>query len=295
MEDLTRNADHAMYTAKHMRLQAAEEAHGFAIITADELESALRQDQFRLAYQPQFSSTGRLTGMEALIRLEDPVLGLVTPDAFISVAERNSVICEIGKWTLRTVLRDAVRWRLHSGEMISVAVNVSVRQLEQFGYAESVLECLKEFGFPASRLEIELIERSLMFSGDKVTYQLELLRKAGVRIALDDFGTGQSCLSLLHRLPVDTIKLDRSFIQAMDDEPRVLPIIQAIVTMAQSLREAGGGGGNRAYRPGADAAQDGQDGLPGAFAGTSCACRSGGQCDPYLALWHSDAEGISGR
>ena len=235
IEELTRNADHAMYLSKQSERRTEEEAHGIAIITTDELEVALLRNQFRLAYQPQFSAEGQLTGLEALIRLEDPVLGLLTPDAFISVAERHSVIIDIGAWALNSVLKDASRWHLDTGDHLSIAVNVSVRQLEEPGYAESVLRCLREFKFPAERLELELIERSLMFSGEIVMRQLEQLRNAGVRISLDDFGTGQSCLSLLHRFPVDTIKLDRSFIRAMDDDPRVLPVIQAIVSMAHSL------------------------------------------------------------
>jgi EAL domain-containing protein (putative c-di-GMP-specific phosphodiesterase class I) len=167
--------------------------------------------------------------------LDDPVLGLLTPEAFISVAERHPVIVGIGAWALRGALQDANRWKLNTGEEVTIAVNVSVRQLEEPGYANSVLECLQENNFPPERLEIELIERSLIFSGDKVIQQLERLRNAGVRISLDDFGTEQSCLSLLHKLPIDTIKLDRSFIRAMDSEPGVFPIIQAIVSMAHSL------------------------------------------------------------
>ena len=233
-EELTRHADHAMYVAKH-EARLSEEAHALAIITPSELELALLRGRFRLAYQPQFSAAGQLTGMEALLRLDDPVLGIITPDAFISVAEKHPVIVEIGEWALRTALRDAIRWGLHSGPTISVAVNVSVRQMEEPGYAGSVLAILQECNFPPERLEIELIERSLMFSSDKVTQQLVQLRNAGVRISLDDFGTEQSCLSLLHKLPIDTIKLDRSFIRAMDGEPGVLPIIQAIVSMARSL------------------------------------------------------------
>ena len=233
-EELTRHADHEMYIAKH-ETHISEEAHGLAIITVSELELALLNGSFRLAYQPQFSASGRLTGLEALLRLDDPVLGLLTPDAFISIAEQNRVIVDIGTWALRTALRDAARWGLNRGETMSLAVNVSVRQLEEPGYAKSVLQCLREYAFPPNRLEIELIERSLMFSGDQVLQQLEVLRAAGVRITLDDFGTEQSCLSMLHKLPVDTIKLDRSFIRAMDTEPTVLPIVQAIVAMAQSL------------------------------------------------------------
>jgi diguanylate cyclase (GGDEF)-like protein len=233
-EDLTRHADHAMYISKH-ETRISDDAHGIAIITPDELELALLKGRFRLAYQPQFSASGRLTGLETLIRLDDPVLGIITPDAFISVAERHPVILGIGDWALRTALKDANRWKLNTGDHVSIAVNVSVRQLEESGYANSVLECLKQHDFPPERLEIELIERSLMFSGDKVLQQLERLRQAGVRISLDDFGTEQSCLSILHKLPIDTIKIDRSFIRAMDNEPTVFPIIQAIVSMAHSL------------------------------------------------------------
>lgn len=234
-QELTRNADHAMYLAKNIDLNVPTDQDGIAIISSDELERALLRDQFRLAYQPQFSADGRLAGLEALIRLEDPVLGLLTPDAFITVAERHDVIVNIGKWVLKTALKDAIRWKLQHGEPLSVAVNVSLRQLETPGYADGVLECLRESSFPANRLELELVERSLVFSGRDATDQLDRLREAGVRISLDDFGTGQSSLSLLHKLPIDTIKLDRSFVRAIDSEPTVLPVIQAIVSMAHAL------------------------------------------------------------
>jgi diguanylate cyclase (GGDEF)-like protein len=233
-EELTRVADHAMYICKH-DAHIAQEARGVAMITPDELGLALINGDFRLAYQPQFSAAGRLTGMEALLRLDHPTLGFLPPGAFISVAERHSVIVQIGAWALRVALQDATRWNLKFGEPLTIGINVSTRQLQEPGYAASVLRCLHDHAFPPERLEIELIERSLMLNENGVLQQLEQLRQAGVRISLDDFGTEQSCLSLLHKLPIDTIKLDHSFIRAMDDEPRVLPIIQAIVYMARSL------------------------------------------------------------
>jgi diguanylate cyclase (GGDEF)-like protein len=232
--ELTEHADQEMYLAKESEARNAE-AQNLGIISTDELENALTNNRFRLAYQPQFSIAGRLTCLEALIRLDDPVLGMITPDAFISVAERHPVIVEIGDWVLSSALQDAVRWQLDTGEPVLLAINVAVRQLEDPNYARSVLDRLKTSGFPPDRLEIELIERSLMSTGENVAKQLKQLRDAGVRIALDDFGTGQSCLSILHKLPIDTIKLDRRFIHAMDNEPKVLPIIQAIVSMAHSL------------------------------------------------------------
>lgn len=233
-EELTREADHAMYICKR-DAHLTQEARGIAVITPDELGLALINGDFRLAYQPQFSAAGRLTGLEALLRLEHPTLGFLPPGGFISVAERHTVIVDIGAWALRVALEDATRWGLDSGEPVTIAINVSARQLQEPGYAKSVLDCLRQQKFPPARLEIELIERSLMFTEDTVLQQLEQLRRAGVRIALDDFGTEQSCLSLVHKLPIDTIKLDRSFIRAMDDEPRVLPVIRAIVSMARSL------------------------------------------------------------
>ena len=234
-EELTRVADHAMYICKH-DAHVAQEARGTVILTPDELGLALINGDFRLAYQPQFSAGGRLKGLEVLLRLEHPVLGFIPPGAFIAVAERHSIIVDIGTWALRTALKDAIRWDLKYGDPVTLGVNVSTRQLQEPDYAMSVLKCLDEYSFPAERLEIELIERSLMLSGEEaVLQQLEQLRRAGVRISLDDFGTEQSCLGLLHKLPIDTIKLDHSFIRAMDDEPRVVPIVQAIVYMATSL------------------------------------------------------------
>lgn len=233
-EELTRYADHAMYVAKHED-RISEQEHSVAIITPNELELAFFNHRYRLAYQPQFSSSGRLKGMEALIRLDHPTLGLLTPEAFVAVAEKDPIIIDIGAWALRRAVEDAKSWGLDAGDEVSIAVNVAARQMEQPGYARSVLACLKQHEFPPERLEIELIERSLMFSGEKVVEQLVQLRAAGVRVSLDDFGTEQSCLSILHKLPIDTIKLDRSFIRAMDSEPEVLPIVQAIVSMARSL------------------------------------------------------------
>ncbi|HWB31658.1 MAG TPA: bifunctional diguanylate cyclase/phosphodiesterase [Acidobacteriaceae bacterium] len=234
-DELTRVADHAMYVCKH-DAHIAQEARGVSLVTPDELGLALINGDFRLAYQPQFSASGELRGLEVLLRLEHPTLGFIPPGAFIAVAERHSVIVDIGAWALRVALQDATRWNLASGPLVTLGVNVSTRQLQEPEYAASVLRCLEEHDFPADRLEIELIERSLMLTEEEpVLQQLEQLRRAGVRISLDDFGTEQSCLGLLHKLPIDTIKIDHGFIRAMDDEPKVLPIIQAIVYMARSL------------------------------------------------------------
>ncbi len=234
-EELQRKADYAMYLFKRNAASASDQVQQLAIITPDELESALSRELFRLDYQPQFSSDGRLTGIEALIRLEDPILGRLTPDAFISVAERNDVILGMGAWVLRRALQDARRWQLDTGPAMVIVVNISAREMNEPGFSDRVLAAVTENAFPAERLELELTERSLVSDPDNAARQLRRLRQAGVRISLDDFGTGQSSLSLLHKLPIDTIKLDRSFIVAMDDEPEVIPIIEAIAFMATRL------------------------------------------------------------
>ncbi len=235
-EELKRYADHAMYMAK--RSSAAEPASvgaPVAILTPEELEAALEREQFRLAYQPQFGSDGLMRGMEALLRLEDSILGILTPDAFISVAERSDVILKLGRWVLERAVEDAVGWQLHTGPAVLLVVNVAMRQVIQPEFADMVLAVLDRSGFPPERLELELTERTLIAESDEIRRQLDRVRAAGVRVSLDDFGTGQSSLSMLHRLPIDTIKVDRSFISAMDAEPNVLPVIEAITYMAQRL------------------------------------------------------------
>ena len=235
-EELKRYADHAMYLVK--RSKAEEQAAAgapVAILTPEELEVALEREQFRLAYQPQFGSDGRMRGIEALLRLQDSILGTLTPDAFISVAERSDVILKLGRWVLERAVADAVRWQLHTGPPVLLVVNVAMRQVIQPEFAEMVLAVLGRAGFPTERLEIELTERTLLAGSDEIRRQLDLVRAAGVRVSLDDFGTGESSLSMLHRLPIDTIKVDRSFIAAMEAEPDILPVIEAITYMAQRL------------------------------------------------------------
>ena len=237
-DELKRYADHAMYLAKRSSVSGDAGAAGMApvaILTVDELTAALAREQFRLAYQPQFSADGRMQGMEALLRLEDSILGTLTPDAFISVAERSDLILILGRWVMERALADAVRWGLHEGEPMLVVVNVALRQVAQGDFAEMVLRLLAQHGFPAERLELELTERTLVSDSDEIRRQLETVRKAGVRVSLDDFGTGHSSLSLLHRLPIDTIKVDRSFVTALEAEPNVLPVVEAIAYMAQRL------------------------------------------------------------
>ena len=236
-EDLKRHADHAMYIAKRKTSSphSVRTLPQFAILTPKELERAFERKQLTLSYQPQFSADGALQGLEALLRLQDPILGTVTPDAFISAAESCEIILHLGRWVLESAVQSAVGWELHRGTPVLLSVNVAPAQIADPEFAGMVFSVLERNGFPADRLELELTERSFGTDSDEALRQVQRLREAGIRIAIDDFGTGYSALSLLHRLPVDTIKIDRSFVMAMENEPNVLSIIEAISFMARSL------------------------------------------------------------
>ncbi len=238
-EDLKRHADIDMYSAKqrsHAHAQAAVEG-ATEIFTRSDLETALDAGYFRLVYQPQFSPTGQMCGLEALLRLEDPILGTIAPDAFIGLAERSSLIHPLGAWVLRQALADAKRWRFDDMPGLRMIINVSPAQIEQGGFAEEVFAALASEDLPATCLEIEITERTVVHDLNQAGRQLNRLHAAGVRIAIDDFGVEHSCLSSLYLLPLDTLKIDRSFIKAMGTEPSVLPIIKAIVDMAQCMHK----------------------------------------------------------
>ena len=232
-EELEAHADSAMYVEKHFR--RGQDSAPIGLLTTHELKKALASNRFRLTYQPQFSPLGMLTGLEALVRLEDPVLGTIMPGSFIAVAESTDFIVNLGDWILRTALEQATDWQIARRNAVVLAVNISARQLEQPGFAAQVLSYLEEFGFPAECLELELTERTLLSKEKSVLHQINLLARAGIRISLDDFGTDHSSLSLLHRLPISTVKIDRSFVKALRSESRALPVVEAIITMAKGL------------------------------------------------------------
>ncbi len=230
-EELKRYADAAMYAVKHgKRDGVAPEAESWS---AAQLQEALDARRFRLHYQPQFSSEGKLRGLEALLRLEDPVLGMVPPNAFIRVAEQSDVVFPLGRWVLHEALAAAVRWKFGKEDEVRMVVNVCARQMEKTGFAEEVRAALAEFGLRAEVLELELTERTAV--SEAAGEQLQALRRMGVQLSIDDFGVEHSSLSMLHRLPVDTLKIDRSFVRAMASEPEVLPIVEAIVQMGRAL------------------------------------------------------------
>jgi diguanylate cyclase (GGDEF)-like protein len=240
-EDLKRHADIDMYSVKHLRRAELEhralKSGETDIYSPADLEAALEIEQFRVFYQPQFSAKGELRGVEALIRLEDPILGVVTPDAFIGVAERHDLILPLGRWVLRQALADAAMWQMERMPGVRMVVNVAARQIEHPRFADDVAAELERVGLPPSSLEVEITERTVARDVGQAMRQLQRLHAAGVSISIDDFGTGHSCLSVLHKLPVDTLKIDQSFVRAMSSEPEVLHVIEAIVALARTMQK----------------------------------------------------------
>lgn len=200
-----------------------------------QLRRALEQNQFHLVYQPQFSaSTHRITGVEALLRWDNPSVGLIPPDRFIPMAESLGVIVPIGRWALEEACRQAARWAA-MGHRLRMAVNVSAVQFALANFTQSVLEVVGYTGIDPSMLELELTESCLLCDPALVRSQMDALRAAGIRLSLDDFGTGYSSLSYLHRLPVDALKIDRSFIRDLGTDSANARLVEAVVRLAQSL------------------------------------------------------------
>jgi diguanylate cyclase (GGDEF)-like protein len=197
-----------------------------------QLEGAIESGQFLLHYQPIVElATGRTAGFEALVRWHHPVRGLIPPIQFIELAEETGAIVRLGAWVLERAVQTVAGW---PGAYISV--NVSVRQFRTTGFVDLVLATLDRHGLPPERLYLEITESLLLGDHDEITADISRLRAAGIRISIDDFGTGYSSLSYLHRVPVDTLKLDKSFVDtiAVSDKQRAL--VQGIVQLAATLQ-----------------------------------------------------------
>jgi EAL domain-containing protein (putative c-di-GMP-specific phosphodiesterase class I) len=241
--ELIKHADTAMYAAKtrgRANAQFFEPAMASAAYEALLLESqlalALDRREFELHYQPQVrADDGRLVGAEALIRWRHPERGLLMPDAFIPVAEQRQLMRAIGRWTLREALRSARAWQPADGPAVPVAVNLSSVEFTAPDFVETVARILREEGTDGTLLELELTERMLMDDTDAVTHVLAGLKRLGIRIAVDDFGTGYSSLGHLKDLPIDKIKIDRSFVHELPQGHGSAAIARAIVQLSQSL------------------------------------------------------------
>jgi diguanylate cyclase (GGDEF)-like protein len=237
--ELARKADIALYEAKNTgrnRFRLFTDELGERLSKRRRLESDLRralesETGLEVLYQPVYSAADlSISGVEALARWEHPTLGPISPLTFVHLAEECGLIGSLGEWVLRTACTAAGAW-----DVGTVAVNVSPIQFRQPDFAKRVLAVLAETHLPATRLEIEITESTLLDSSHMSEAGLKVLREAGVRVALDDFGTGYSSLSYLLNLDVDRIKIDRSFVQHLGESQSSLSIIQAIVTMAGAV------------------------------------------------------------
>jgi diguanylate cyclase (GGDEF)-like protein len=200
------------------------------------LQTALAKDEFSLHYQPQFDlSTGKISGMEALLRWNSAELGSMPPDQFIPVAEEIGVILPIGEWVLRTACKQARIWQQNGLPDMRIAVNVSCLQFTQPNFATLVAGILEETGLAAHTLELEITESLLMKNEAWTTELLIELRKLGVSVAIDDFGIGYSSLGRLNDFPVNRLKIDRSFVQGVDHAGRHATLVAAILSMAKAL------------------------------------------------------------
>ncbi|WP_221366233.1 GGDEF and EAL domain-containing protein [Aeromonas caviae] len=199
------------------------------------LLKAIEQQEFRLLYQPMTDlADGHLSGLEALIRWQHPSLGMISPDRFIPVAEECGLIEPLGEWVMRTACQQGQQWLAEGRAVPRLSVNVSVREMRSHDYVERVTAILAETGFPAERLEIEVTE-SIIQSVDHSLRLFTRLKALGVQIAIDDFGTGFSSLSLLRSLPIDRIKIDRAFVQALPNDKHSRELCRTIVQLASSL------------------------------------------------------------
>lgn len=242
-EVLLRNADVAMYRVKeHGRASYCLYTPEMNAPTRSRLDMegglrrALERDELRVYYQPKVDlATGRIVGAEALIRWMNPQIGLVLPDDFIPLAEETGLILTIGEWVVKRVCSDLGRWLKQHGRAVPVAINISARQFRQEHLPEVVRKLLEETGVPSGYLELELTESMVMHQADSAVSMLRELKALGVRLALDDFGTGYSSLSYLKRFPIDSVKIDRSFVRDITVDSDDAAIAHAVIVMAHTL------------------------------------------------------------
>ena len=241
--DVVRNADAALYVGKadgkdrcavfseHMHDTAVER-----LALEQDLRTGIGRGELTLLYQPKVDArSGRITGVEALVRWNHPLRGLVSPDQFIPIAEQSGLINDVDTWVLATACHQAQAWATSAVGALPVAVNVSGRSLASGGLVERVLDVLETSHLDPKLLELEITESAAIPHQDKALGLLQRIRDLGVRIAIDDFGTGYSVLSRLQGFPVDTLKIDLSFVRAIVSECEPAPIVDAMIAMGLSL------------------------------------------------------------
>ena len=241
-DTLVRNADTAMYVAKaegracyrfyneQMNARAVEQ-----LKMEEELRHGMRNNELELRYQPQVDSkSGAVVSMEALVRWKHPERGMVSPAEFIPVAERTGQIIELGEWVMQEAARHCLYWDSLGLNGFRIGINISPLQFNQSGLSQWITEFLKDSGLPPERLELELTESAIMTDAETNIAKLRELKSIGVDLAVDDFGTGYSSLSYLKRFPIDTLKIDQSFVADLDSADGAA-IVDAILALAKTL------------------------------------------------------------
>jgi diguanylate cyclase (GGDEF)-like protein len=244
-QTLIKNADIAMYRAKEQGrngVQFYSETMGSANAGRLALETQLKKaaaepSQFVLHYQPRVSlHDGRITGVEALVRWMHPERGLIPPAQFIPLAEELGLIGAIGRWVLRSAAQQAAAWRKAGLPPVRMAVNISAQQFHAAGFLDDLRAALGESGLEPPALELEITESAMMQRSQQVAELLAVVRSLGVHLSIDDFGTGYSSLAYLKRLPIHTLKIDRSFVHDVPGDADDATIVRAIIALAHSLR-----------------------------------------------------------
>jgi len=238
---LLRRADVAMYTAKRatsgyaVYIAAQDQYSPERLGLVGELRRAIEQDQLVLYYQPKvYLRTGRLDSVEALVRWQHPVRGIVPPDQFIPLAEHTGLITSLSHWVLTAALRQCRAWR-DAGLGIRVAVNLSARLLQDEHLVDSIVELLQTWGVTPDLLQVEVTESAVMADPTRALQILTRLHDMGIRIAIDDFGTGYSSLAYLKKLPADEIKIDKSFVRDMNGNADDVTIARSVIDLGHNL------------------------------------------------------------
>jgi diguanylate cyclase (GGDEF)-like protein len=242
--DLIRNADAALYEAKKaggncfehyssdMNTEAVER-----LMLKSKLRRAFERDELRLHYQPKYRiSTGRVEGVEALLRWDLPERGLVFPSDFVPLAEETNLILQLGDWVLNRVCADYRSWQRCVPSPCRVSLNLSLRQLQQRRFLDQVRDTFRAHGVSPTSLELEITETTLMEDPERTVRILDALYGMGLHLAIDDFGTGYSSLSALQQFPISTLKIDQSFVRDVAIDRDDAAIVDAIIKMAHSLR-----------------------------------------------------------
>ncbi|MEX1057204.1 MAG: GGDEF domain-containing phosphodiesterase, partial [Natronospirillum sp.] len=244
-EELLRRADTAMYEAKAagQGMIRFHDPHTQSFLEQrfrleSDLRQAMEQGELYLVYQKQIGHTGHCVGVEALLRWQHPARGLVPPDVFIAIAEKNGLIIPLGQWVLEAACRQLALWQARPAtQALTMSINVSSKQFHQAGFVEQVMDTLRRLGVNPKGLCLELTESLVLADLDDALLKMQAFRAQGIQLSMDDFGTGYSSMAYLSRLPFDEVKIDKSFVQQAEKNlsGNEWIIIETIISMAHRL------------------------------------------------------------